>query len=291
MGRETNRQRRQRQAATAREKAAVARAAQRRADQRRRAWLTISGIVALAVVGVLIAVVAINSGGNSKQANDRATAATGVVNSVTSVTPAALQTVGAGSAQVLAKPTQGDPPLTSNGKPELLYVGGEFCPFCAAERWSMVQALSRFGTFSNLSQIRSATNDGNYATFSFYKSNYTSKYLSFDPVENEDRNHKTLQPMTSAQQALFTKYTTGFPFLYFGGKYVQTNSGYDPTVLTGLNWQQIAAQLKNPNSKVAQGILGEANNLTATICKMTNNQPSSVCLKPDITTLQSKIGA
>ena len=40
--------------------------------------------------------------------------------------------------------------LTLNNKPEILYIGAEYCPFCAAERWSMIIALSRFGTFSNL---------------------------------------------------------------------------------------------------------------------------------------------
>lgn len=291
MGRETNKQRRQRQAASAREKAAAARVAQRKSEQRRRALGVLGTVVVLGVVGAIIAVVAINSGGSKTQANDRLTAVSSILQSVTSVAPAALQTVGPGSASLSAKPTQGDPPLTSGGKPELLYVGGEFCPVCAAERWSVVQALSRFGKFSNLSQIRSATTDGNLATFSFYKSSYTSKYLSFVPVEAQDRNHKTLQPMTSAQAAIFGKYTNGFPFLYFGGKYVQITAGYNPADLTGLTWQQIATQLKTPTSKVAQDILGEANNLTATICKMTNNQPSKVCLTPDITTLQSKLGA
>ena len=38
-----------------------------------------------------------------------------------------------------------DTALTSNGKPEMLYIGAEFCPYCAASRWSMALALSRFG--------------------------------------------------------------------------------------------------------------------------------------------------
>src|SRR5215471_17073708 len=37
-------------------------------------------------------------------------------------------------------------PLTSGGKPEMLYIGAEYCPYCAAMRWSMAVALSRFGT-------------------------------------------------------------------------------------------------------------------------------------------------
>ncbi len=38
------------------------------------------------------------------------------------------------------------------GKPEVLFVGAEFCPFCAAERWPLIVALSRFGHFSTAPQ-------------------------------------------------------------------------------------------------------------------------------------------
>lgn len=290
MGRETNRQRRERRAASARQKAAASRAAQQRADQRRRARTILGSIVTVVVVGAVVAYIAIQSTGKSP--NDRVEAGTaGLVHAVASVSPASLLTVGGGSATMLAKPTSGDPPLVSHGKPELLYVGGEFCPYCAAERWSMVQALSRFGKLSGLSQIHSAVSDGNLATFTFYKSSYRSKYLTFTPVEAEDRAQKQLEPLTAAQRKIFSKYTTGFPFLDFGGKYYQTNAGYDPNDLSGLSQSQIAAQLKTPTSKVAQDILGEANNLTATICRMTNNQPAGVCLNQTITNLQSEIGA
>jgi hypothetical protein len=47
----------------------------------------------------------------------------------------------------------------TSGKPIVLYVGGEFCPYSAAERWSPVVALSRFGAFSNLALLRSSSTD------------------------------------------------------------------------------------------------------------------------------------
>src|SRR5712692_8559609 len=46
--------------------------------------------------------------------------------------------------------------LTGNGKPEVVYVGAEYCPFCAAERWALSVALSRFGSFSGLHLIHSS---------------------------------------------------------------------------------------------------------------------------------------
>ena len=64
-----------------------------------------------------------------------------------SVPAATFNAVGAGTATGL-KATSGQPELTLDGKPEVLYMGGEYCPYCAAERWAMAAALSRFGTLS-----------------------------------------------------------------------------------------------------------------------------------------------
>lgn len=280
MGRETNRQRRERQASSAREKAAVARAAQARVDQRRRAKTILSSVLAIGVVIAVIAVIAITQSGKTKNNpnGDPTAASPTIVNAVTGVTSAAYNQVGQGSANLDAVKAINDPPLTDAGKPELLFIGAEFCPYCAAERWSLINALSRFGTFSNLYQVRSATDDGNLATFSFRKSSYTSKYLSFVPVEDEDRNSQQLMTPTSAQTTIWKKYTSqSFPFLYYGGKYVQTQVGFNELDLSGLDWTQITDDLNNPTSKIAKDILGEANIDTALICKMTGGQPSSVC--------------
>lgn len=283
VGRETNRQRRERQAATAREKAAAARAAQARVDQRRRAMVILTSVVAAAVVIAVIAIVAINH--KSTNSTGRPAAQPAIVNAVTQVAPATYDSIGQGDVTLSAVKAVNDPALTKSGKPELLFVGAEFCPFCAAERWSLVSALSRFGTFGNLSQIRSAVDDGNLATFSFYKSTYTSKYVAFNPVEFEDRNQQPLQSISKSDKALWFKYTGqgSFPFLYYGGKYVQTQVGFPDSDLSGLTWTQIANDLKNPSSKIAKDIIGEANSITAMICKLTNGQPSNVCHATGVT--------
>ena len=79
----------------------------------------------------------------------------------------------------------GGTPLKQGGKPLVIYIGAEYCPFCAAERWPLVTALSRFGTFTNLGATHSATNDvyPNTPTFSFKDAKYTSKYLALQTVE------------------------------------------------------------------------------------------------------------
>ncbi|HVX71051.1 MAG TPA: DUF929 family protein [Mycobacteriales bacterium] len=285
MGRETNKQRRERQAGTAREKAAAARAVQARVDQRRRAKTILSSVIGAAVVIALIAVFAITSGGGKQSAGgNRTDAAASVVSAVTSVEQASLDQVGEGAAQMTAKAIN-DAPLTKDGKPELFGVLAEFCPYCAAERWPLIVALSKFGTFNDLKTVRSSSTDvdPNTATFSFYKSSYTSKYLAFTPIENEDRTGQPLEDVTDAQKAIWFKYSQGFPFLDFGGKYVVTGPSFSPGDLKDLNWAQISDQLKDPTSKVAQDILGEANVFTAMICKMTNGQPSSVCSASGVT--------
>ena len=73
----------------------------------------------------------------------------------------------------------------ADGKALVTYIGAEYCPYCAAERWAIAVALSRFGTFSQLSGTHSSGTDvyPDTQTLSFYGSSYTSAYLDFRSVE------------------------------------------------------------------------------------------------------------
>jgi hypothetical protein len=271
-----------------RQRIAAQQAAAKRAETRRR-MLIGGGLIAVVLVVVIVLVV-LKVGSGSSPAKNTAEPVTGVAlpasvtRNVTSVPASVLDSVGAGS--VISKPVTSitGPPLTSNGKPEMLYIGAEFCPYCAAMRWSMAVALSRFGTLSTpLKGIHSSSTDTdpNTATLTFYKSSYSSKYLTFTPVENEDRNRNQLQPLTTAQNALWTKYqpdpsTRGYPFIDIGNRYMLSVI-YNPQVLQGLTWSQIASSLSKPDSAVAKGINGAANVITAAICKTTGGQPGNVC--------------
>jgi uncharacterized protein DUF929 len=66
-------------------------------------------------------------------------------------------------------------PLTSRGKPEILYVGAGYCPYCATERWPLAVALSRFGTFTGRRGIHSSATDvyPSQPTPAFAHSSYT----------------------------------------------------------------------------------------------------------------------
>ncbi len=283
---------------SARERIAAQREAARRAEARRRMLITGGAVVAvLAVVVVLIVARTVNSGSGTPSAGTPTGTVlpASVVRDVTSVPAATLDTVGKGAVPSMtstaAKVLNGTP-LTSNGKPEMLYIGAEFCPYCAAMRWSMAIALSRFGTLSPLRGIHSATKVPgggaevypNTATLTFYKTGYTSQYLAFVPVENEKVDHSPLQATTAQQQALWQRYNpNSYPFIDVGNKYMFTVI-YNPQVLAGKSWSQIAAALKDPQSPIAQSVDGAANYLTAAICKTTNNQPSAVCTSRAVTT-------
>lgn len=292
----------------ARQRIAMQQAAAKRAEARRRVLIASGSVVAvIAIVVALVVVKALNHHPASAAAVKSSTATTNnaVVSQITSLPATELDKVGpgpSGSAAVAPLKSIPGPALTSNGKPEMLYIGAEFCPYCAAERWSMVVALSRFGTFSNLHFIHSTPNDvfSNTSTLTFYKSSYTSKYVTFVPLETEDVAEKPLQKITSAQSAMLTKYTQGsFPFVNVGGKYIVDGAQYAPSVLgtlqaenpahQGLTWQQIATDMKNPNNVVAQSIIGAANHITAAICQVTGGQPGSVCKSTSVTSVNGSI--
>jgi hypothetical protein len=291
-----------------REKIAAQRAAARRAEQRRRILIASGSIVAVLAIVLVFVVIKVNSKPASAAAGPNGptgAALASVVSGVTSVPASTLNTVGDGNGAFTGKIQTINPagaPLTANGKPEMLYMGAEYCPYCAAARWSMIVALSRFGTFSGLQTIHSAAANGagqkepdpNTPTWTFANAKYTSQYLTFSPVELQTNipdastgTYTNLQTPTKAQQALLTKYDAApyvdssqagaIPFIDFGNKYVSIGTPYDPGVLAGLSWATIAADLHNPNSAVAQAVDGTANHITAAICKMTGNQPASAC--------------
>jgi hypothetical protein len=280
-----------------RERIPAQRAAERQAQIRNRVLLASGAIVA--VIAVVVAFIVIKAGSNSAKPSSNGptgAALARVVSDITSVPASTLNAVGAGS--VTTKPTSiSGAPLTSGGKPEMLYIGTDYCPYCAFERWGMIVALSRFGTFSGLHTIHSSSTDifPNTPTFTFYGSTYTSKYLTFTPVEEttnipQGNSYTPLQKPTPQQQALIAKYDPGLsiPFVDIGNKYTVIGASASPQVLAGKSWAAIAASLKNASSPVARAVDGTANYITAAICKTTNSQPASACT-PAVTSLQSKM--
>ena len=243
--------------------------------------VAIPAAVVVLVVVVIIVVVAVTGGGaKNKTGPDYQPAAAGVVSLVSGVPQSVFDAVKVPTSSATPPNLVTGTPLTLNGKPEILYMGEEWCPYCGAARWAMVTALSRFGTFSGLKTTMSSSNDvdPDTNTFSFVGATYSSPYISFVTDEMQDSNHNSLENPTAANQKLMTTYdpSGGVPFIDFGNKYV-VGSTYDPALLQGLSWPDIASKLSDPTSPVTQGIVGSANFMTAIICKLTNGQPGSVC--------------
>jgi len=299
---------------TRQQKIAAQRAAARRAEIRNRV-LMVSGVTVVIIAVVLAFVVVKLNSKSGTTASGVSNGPTGaalssVVTDTTSVPASTLDQVGAGSGvSALPVAIKGGSPLTSGGKPEVLYMGAEYCPYCAAERWAMVVALSRFGTFSGLSTVHSGNNSGepypNTPTWTFLHATYTSKYLVFSHVEMQTNiptsggtSYTTLQTPTSAQQALLAKYDAppyvpsadngAIPFIDLGNEYMISGASYSPQVLQGKSWSQIATALQDPTSPIAEAVDGTANYLTATICKLTGNQPATACT-PVVKQLEAKL--
>ena len=258
------------------------------------------------IVIIVIVLIAVGSGAGYliyTQSNNTSTTTTAVCTScigeavsnalyqnLSGVSASTLNTIGSGQGVTAPTSISGASLLTNDGKPEVLYIGGDYCPYCAAERWALIVALSKFGTFANLSLMLSSPSDSagaNIATFTFTNSSYTSSYVSFVPIEAYDRSGNQIQTIPAADSALQSKYDSGLsiPFVDLGNLYYAVGAQYLPQVLfTGdslsgspYNWTQIGSQLDNPSSSIAKAIDGTANTLVSAICKMTSGNPSSVC--------------
>jgi len=253
----------------------------------------IYGIIAVLLIIAVVVVLYINFG--SPQSNlgfiDKVVSNTymstlqGVANNMSLADQVSL-----GSVSNLPVKPNSTTPLVISGKPAVVYIGADYCPYCAATKWGLVVALLRFGNFSNLRYMSSSPTDisPNTPTFTFYNSSYSSLYITFVGVEELTRTGQPLQNLTPFESSIFRSQNInnpnvipqlkgGIPFVDFGNVSIQAASEILPSLFQSYNWSDILVQLKNPNSNIAQATIGNANIFTAQICKMTNNTPSSVC--------------
>ena len=262
----------------ARERIAAERAARKRAEARRRLLAAIGAVTA--VLAVVVALVAIKlTSAPARPVAIESAASSVIVRQVTTV-PAAVLT-GVSSGQVIT-PLQAvqrsGPPLTVGGKPAIVFVSEESCPFCAAERWSLAVALSHFGTWSHLGSTMSSATDvyPGTATLSFRAAVYRSTELTLRTTELTDNAGRPLQAQTPLDTRLIDAFDVppyvnsadqsgAVPFLDIANRYILAGAQYSPQVLAGLSAAQIAAQLANPSSPVAQAIDGSARVIVAAI--------------------------
>ncbi len=258
----------------------------------------VSVAVIVGIVGVMVVVALVRNPGSSQGSGSAGRSAT----LAQQVPVTAIDAVGAGRGIAQPKPLPAAAPsLEQDGKPEVLYIGAEYCPYCAAERWPLVVALSRFGSFSDLGGTESAAADvfPRTQTFTFHGATYASDTIAFVAVETNTNQpdpaggYTTLDQPTAAQETLLQQfdrppYTTqagAIPFLMIGNRYVSIGTSYDPSVIQGMSRDEIATALSDPGSPVAGSVDAAANVLTAAICRATSGSPSSVCSDPTIATI------
>jgi hypothetical protein len=296
---------------------AAQREAERRSEQRRRIYLAGGSILVVVIVVIAFVLVKLNSnGGTAAAASNGPTgsALAAVTKQVTDVpssvtdqvaggkvpsaffvdakTSSAVSTVSSQMGSYFA--TVDGTALTENGKPEVLFIGSDYCPYCAAQRWAMINAFSRFGTFTGLTTIHSSSTDAfpNTPSYTFYGSSFTSKYISLTTVEmqhnyrignstNTSVAYAPLQTPTTAEETTQSAYDPGtyIPFIDFGGKYVQVGNidPLSPSMLAGKTWAQVATAMNEPTSTIGAAELANANYETAAICVLTNNLPATAC--------------
>ncbi|HEX5090803.1 MAG TPA: DUF929 family protein [Nocardioides sp.] len=280
--------------------AAAEQARRELAARQRRSRLMGVGAIIAAVVVVLAIVVAVGLMHNQEGAKTTA-ASDDVISGVTSIPAETFDKVGAGSIKTLPNPITADP-LTANGKPRIVYVGAEYCPFCAAERWSLVAALGRFGSFSGLGQTASTPKDvfPDTPTLSFHGSSYTSDYISFTGYETQDTNGNPLDTLSADDEALFEKYnappyvgtsdTAGsIPFIAMFGSYASQGASYSPDLFKGKTHAEVAEAMQDPSTDIAKNVDAMANFFSAIICKATDGQPGNVCTSSGVQAAAAKL--
>ena len=200
---------------------------------------------------------------------------------------ATLDAVGSPSSDALPTKTGSSSILKgADGKPLITYIGAEYCPYCAAERWSLAVALSRFGTFSNLSGTHSSDSDvyPDTQTLSFYGSSYTSPYVDFQPVEeatNQPVGEQLPDPADAdggAERAAGQATTRGEHPV---PRYREPLRRHRAPASRRRCWRgcpgaRSRPQLNDPSSAVAQAIDGTANDITAAIMRGDRQPAKSV---------------
>jgi hypothetical protein len=244
------------------------------------------------------------------QAVQRTVAAPNVMAQVARVPASVFDTIGVTAPETtLAAPEvlSGQPALKAAGKPEVLYVGAEYCPFCAAERWPLVVALSRFGHFSRLKNMQSAPLSvfPDIQTFSFVGSTYSSRFLAFSGVElysdavdaqGAFTRIATLAPVQALAVAHYgqrpgTAASPGtFPFVDIGNRMVTSTSGFSPAVLVKQSQEGIAGGLAQAANPVTEAVVAAANQLTAGLCAVTGQRPEPVCASKGVRDAAASLG-
>ncbi len=193
-----------------------------------------------------------------------------------------------GTPATMEVPAVVTPTATSPANRTISYVGAEYCPFCALQRWSLLIALSKFGTFQHLSNATYSSSSDVYphlASWSFVGARYSSPYFTFDPAEltssvpDGHGGYRSLEKMDPAQKVSFDLYDASgsLPFVDVGNHVTVVGSGASPSVVQGLTLAPLGTEIQDSRSRVAQAVDGEANYLIAAMCSQIHGSRPAIC--------------
>jgi hypothetical protein len=268
-------------------------------------------VVVIVLLGALIAIRDHTSPTNTAAVETYAQAPASVMMPLTHIPAATSDAIGAtpvaaagpitplaatGSPSVWQAPT-----ATGASRPVVFFYGAEFAPYAAAQRWPVIVALSRFGTWGPVGLMQSSTTIafGNTSTFTFWHTTYSSKWIDLQSVERFSAlnptggRYTTLETPTTRQAAAVSAYDTTastFPLLDIANRYVLVGSSFSPAVLASQSQAQIVGDLAIPTSPITQAIVASANEITASICRVTGQRPAATCHARGVTAAGAKLG-
>jgi Domain of unknown function (DUF929) len=256
------------------------------------------GLIGLAIVLLGALVIQRNAAGpgNSSTVETFNAAPASLLTSLKTVPAHVFDTIGTDSPAVPVTPLQPTGRRTvwtatdasGSPKPVVFFYGAEFAPYAAAERWPLVVALSRFGTFTQLGEVQSSASTAfsDLATFTFWQSKYSSPYLALQTVERYSSLNPTgarytgLEAPDTRQAAAVATFSHGsrtFALVDVAGRWVIDGASFTPGALDGMTQNQIAGALTSPASPLAQAVVASANEISAGICSADGERPGSVC--------------
>ncbi len=253
-------------------------------------------ILATLLVGVLIVVRNVDGPNDTSDIETMTPAPASVLSTLGQVPAATWAAVGATSPDSPVIPPEATRKTAlwwstgqdGDSRPVVFFYGAEFAPYAAAERWPLVVALSRFGSFGQLGLMESSPTAAfsDTATFTFWHVSYKSDWVDLQAVERYSAlipagdSYTALQSLTPREAAAVGAYdpsASTFPLLDIANHYVLVGSSFSPSVLDGLTQSQVASDLAFPTSPVVQAVLASANEITAAICSTTGQRPGPVC--------------
>jgi len=266
-------------------------------------------ILAICLLGALV-IVRDNSSPGTSTVETLSPAPASLLGTVAGVPAGVFDTVGISSPTVPVTPLRataaGTPLWKKTGdsgaaKPVVFFYGAEFAPYAAAERWPLVLALSRFGSFGQLGLVQSSptTAFAGLSTFTFWQSSYSSHHVALESVERYGTLNPTggrylrLESLDGHQAAAVAAYGSGlnsFPLVDVGNRFVLSGSAFTPGALVGLTQDQIAGYLSSPTSPLTQAVVAAANEITAAICAADGQQPTAVCTSKGVEAANDALG-